>query len=158
MPTLSYMYYSNLWLLQVRKPETPGPPLWQEFAMFCPKICMIIYMNLCNTKGILGSWKLWFSYINEKKVKIKILARFRPIFDFELKEKRSRAQPNQKSFSLSSGSSQLGLDSSLGIGLKLNRSKDIFPSRVMEQPKWIHFHIVSIQQIANKVYHLTKWL
>ena len=28
---------------------------------------MIIYMNLCKTKGILGSWKQWFSYINEKK-------------------------------------------------------------------------------------------
>ena len=121
---------------------------------------MIIYVNLCKAKGVFGSLKLLFRWKLKKKKKKsnQILARFRPIFDFELKEKRSRAQPNQKSFSLSSGSSQLGLDSSLGIGLKLNRSKDIFPSRVMEQPKWIHFHIVSIQQIANKVYHLTKWL
>ena len=60
-------------------------------------------MNLCKTKGVLGSWKLWFSYI-------KISARFRPIFDFEL-GKRSRAEPSWKSFSSSSGSSQLGSDS-----------------------------------------------
>ena len=67
---------------------------------------MIIYMNLCKTKGVLGSRKLWFSYINGKKNqnKIKISARFRLIFDFEL---------SWKSFSSSSGSSQLGSDSSL---------------------------------------------
>ena len=39
-------------------------------------------------KGVFGSGKLWFSYINFKnQIKIKILARFRPIFDFELKGK-----------------------------------------------------------------------
>ena len=75
---------------------------------------MIVYMNLCKTKGVLGSWKLWFSYINEnKKKQIKISARFRPIFGFELNEKRSRAKPSWKSFSSSYGSSQLGSDSSL---------------------------------------------
>ena len=49
--------------------------------------------------------------IYEKKVwiKIKISARFRPIFDLELKGKRSRAEPSWKSFS----SSQLGSDPSL---------------------------------------------
>ena len=75
--------------------------------------CMIIYMNWCKTKVILGSWKLWFSYINENLKKIKISACFRPIFNFELKGKRSRAEPSWKSFSSSSGSSQLGSDSSL---------------------------------------------
>ena len=30
---------------------------------------MIIYMNICITKGVLGSRKLWFSYINENKKK-----------------------------------------------------------------------------------------
>ena len=53
---------------------------------------MIIFMNLYKTKGFLGSWNLRFSYINEKKITIKISARFWPIFDFELKEKRSRAE------------------------------------------------------------------
>ena len=52
---------------------------------------LIIYMNLCKTKCILGSWKLWFSYINEKLKEIKISAGFRPIFNFELKGKRSQA-------------------------------------------------------------------
>ena len=34
-------------------------------------------MNLYKTKGVLGSWNQWFSYINEKKIKeIKISARF----------------------------------------------------------------------------------
>ena len=42
-----------------------------------------------------------------------ISARFRPIFDFELKWKRSRAELSWKSFSSSCGSSQLGSDSSL---------------------------------------------
>ena len=65
-------------------------------------------------KGVLGSWKLWFNYINSKnQTKIKILARFGPVFDFELKGKKSRAEPSWKSFSSSSGSSQLGSDSSL---------------------------------------------
>jgi hypothetical protein len=36
-------------------------------------------------------------------------ARFLPIFDFELMGKRSRAEPSRKSFSSSSGSSQLEL-------------------------------------------------
>ena len=42
-----------------------------------------------------------------------ISARFWPIFNFELKWKRSRAKPSWKSFSSSSDSSQLGSDSSL---------------------------------------------
>ena len=53
---------------------------------------MIIYMKVCNTKGVLVSWKQWFSYIIEKKIKIKISAHFQPIFDFELRGKRSRAE------------------------------------------------------------------
>ena len=58
---------------------------------------MIIFMNLCKKKGILGSWKLWFSYTNEILRRNKnfgsFLARFQPIFNFELKGKRSRAEP-----------------------------------------------------------------
>ena len=50
--------------------------------------------------------------INHKN-KIKISARFWPIFGFELSEKRSRAEPSWKSFSSSYVSSQLGSDSSL---------------------------------------------
>ena len=39
--------------------------------------CKIISMILYKTKGVLGSWKLWFSYINEFfLLKIKISARF----------------------------------------------------------------------------------
>ena len=53
---------------------------------------MIIYINLCKTKGVLGSWKLKFSHINENLKKIKISARFRPIFDFEGKKVTSRAE------------------------------------------------------------------
>ena len=34
---------------------------------------MIIYMNLCNTKGVLGSRKLWYSYINENKRKFRLV-------------------------------------------------------------------------------------
>ena len=63
------------------------------------------------TKGVLESWKLLFSYINENKNKN--FSSFRPIFDFELKRKRSRAELSWKSFSSSSGSSQLGSNSSL---------------------------------------------
>ena len=52
-------------------------------------------MNLCKTKGVLGSWKLWFSYINENFKIVKILACFRQIFDFELRGKRSQAERSQ---------------------------------------------------------------
>ena len=31
---------------------------------------MIIFMNLYKIKGVLGNWKLWFSYINENFKKI----------------------------------------------------------------------------------------
>ena len=76
--------------------------------------CMKIYMNLYKTKGLLGTWKLWFSYINEKKIfKNLNFSWFQPIFDFELKRKRSWAKPSWKSISSSSGLSQLGSDSSL---------------------------------------------
>ena len=54
---------------------------------------------------------------------MKISARFRPIFYFELKEKRSRAEPSWKSFSSSSGSSQLGSDSSL-VGIECSKAKE----------------------------------
>ena len=40
-------------------------------------------MNLCKTKGVLGSWKLWFSYIKELKIK-KIIS--------SIPGKRSRAE------------------------------------------------------------------
>ena len=43
------------------------------------------------------------------------MAPFRPIFDFELKGKRSWAEPSWKSFSSSYGSSKLGSDSSLVV-------------------------------------------
>ena len=76
--------------------------------------CVIIFMNLYKIKGVLGSWKLWFSNINEFfLLKNQNFGSFRPIIDFELKRKRSRAEPSWKSFSSSSGSSQLGSDSSL---------------------------------------------
>ena len=80
------------------------------------------FLNLCKTiNRYFWSWILYFrniilSYsirmINHKN-KIKISARFWPIFDFELNEKRSRAEPSWKSFSSSYGSSQLGSGSSL---------------------------------------------
>ena len=38
-------------------------------------------MNLCKRKGTLGSWKLWFSYINEnKKKQTKAKAKFLIVF------------------------------------------------------------------------------
>ena len=86
--------------------------LWKSLPT---KLIAWSIMNLCKTKWC---WKLWFSYINKKKkkknqIKIIISACFGPIFDFKLKRKRSRAKPSWKSFSSSSGSSQLGSDSSL---------------------------------------------
>ena len=56
---------------------------------------------------------IWLHTREEKKIKIKILAHFCPIFNFELNGKSSRAEPSWKSFSSSSGSSQFGSDSSL---------------------------------------------
>ena len=83
---------------------------------------MIIYMNLYKTKCFLENWKLWFSCINEKKVKkikrIKISARFGQFSISSWREKGhepSRAEPSWISFSSSSGSSQVGSDSSLLI-------------------------------------------
>ena len=51
--------------------------------------------------------------ISNHKNKTEISARFRPILDFALRGKRSRAEPSWKSLSSSYGSSQLGSDSSL---------------------------------------------
>ena len=71
---------------------------------------MIIYMNLCKTKGVLGSWKLWFSYINkDKKTKNKIKIKISADFQFRAEEKKvtSRAEPSWKTFSLSCGSDWL---------------------------------------------------
>ena len=72
---------------------------------------MIIYMNLCKTKGVLGSWKLGFSYINEnlKKKNRLVFGSFLPDFRFRAERKKVTSRPSQKSFS----SSQLGSDSSL---------------------------------------------
>ena len=57
---------------------------------------MIIYMNLYKIKGVLGSWKLWFSNINEIfLLRNQNFGSFRPIIDFELNEKRSRAKPSR---------------------------------------------------------------
>jgi hypothetical protein len=58
----------------------------------------------------------------KKKKKKKKSARFRPIFDFDLKGKSSRAEPSWKSLSSSSGSSQLGSDSSL-VGRCVKKDK-----------------------------------
>mgnify|MGYP006975726399 CR=1 FL=1 len=58
--------------------------------------CMIIYMNLYKIKGVLGSWKLWFSNINEIfLLRNQNFGSFRPIIDFELKRKRPRAEPSR---------------------------------------------------------------
>ena len=66
-------------------------------------------MKIYNTKGVLGSWKLWFSYIIEKKNQSQnfglFLACFWSIFDFELRGKRSRAEPSQAE----NASARLGL-------------------------------------------------
>jgi hypothetical protein len=76
--------------------------------------CMIIYMNLCKTKGVLGIWKLWFSYINESLKKFRLVFRQFWISSWRKKgHEPSQAKPKWKSFSSSSGSCQLGLDSSL---------------------------------------------
>ena len=73
-----------------------------------------LHDNLYKIKFVLGSWKLWFSNINEIfLLRNQNFGSFWPIIDFELKRKRPRAEPSWKSFSSSSGSSQLGSDSSL---------------------------------------------
>ena len=77
---------------------------------------MIIYINSCKTKGVLGSWKLWFSYINgNKKNQNQNFGSFLADFWFRAEwiKVTSPAEPCWKSFSLSYGSSQLGSDSSL---------------------------------------------
>jgi hypothetical protein len=57
---------------------------------------MIIYMNLYKIKGVLGSWKLWFSYINDVfLLQNQNFGSFWPIFDIELKRKRQRAKPSR---------------------------------------------------------------
>ena len=73
-------------------------------------------MNLCKTKGVLGSWKLWFSYINEnKKKQTKSKSKFQLVFCRVsiLSWREKGHEPSWKSFRSSSGSSQLGSDSSL---------------------------------------------
>ena len=84
---------------------------------------MIIFINLHKTKGVLGSWKLWFSYINENLKKIKNFSSFLADFQFRAKGKKvtSRAETSWNSFSSSSGSSKLGSDSSLPILILHNR-------------------------------------
>jgi hypothetical protein len=59
---------------------------------------MIIYMSLYKIKGVLGSWKLWFSNINELfLLRNQNFGSVQPIFDFELKRKRPRAEPENPS-------------------------------------------------------------
>ena len=55
---------------------------------------MIIYMKVCNTKGVLGSWKLWFSYIIEKKNQNQNFGSFSADFWFRAEGKKviSRAE------------------------------------------------------------------
>ena len=72
---------------------------YNQISQFSTSIMIITNSNQLHdnfyefmTKVFLGSWNLRFSYINEKKITIKISACFRPIFDFKLKEKRSRAE------------------------------------------------------------------
>ena len=77
--------------------------------------CMIICMKIYNIKGALGSWKLWFRYFIEKKNQNQNFGSFSANFWFRAEGKKvtSRAEPSWKSFSSSSGSSQLSSDSSL---------------------------------------------
>ena len=58
---------------------------------------MIIHMNLCKTKGVLGSWKLRFSYINEKKMKNENFGSFSADFRFRAEGKKvtSQAEPSR---------------------------------------------------------------
>ena len=70
---------------------------------------MIIYLNLCSMKGIFGfdyyDLAAYFSHFqtnllkklikNRFSTENQIFACFRPIFDFELKGKRSGAKPSQ---------------------------------------------------------------
>ena len=55
-----------------------------------------LHDNLYKIKGVLGSWKLWFSNINEIfLLRNQNFGSFRPIIDFELKRKRPRAEPSR---------------------------------------------------------------
>ena len=60
-----------------------------------------------------------------------ISARFGPIINFELKGKRSRAEPSWKSFSSSPDSSQLGSDSSLVVATALAGLDLVFPPKII---------------------------
>ena len=73
---------------------------------------MVILMNLCLTIGTFGVNLIIFKPILLLIVNHK---NFRLIFDCELNGKRSRAEPNWKSFSPNYGSSQLGSDSLIPI-------------------------------------------
>ena len=112
---------------------------------------MIIHTNLCKTKSFLGSWKVWFNYINKKKKKEK-LAYFWPIFAFELKGKGSRAEPSWKSFSSSSSSSQLGSNSSLIVSDTVYSSVDSNTVWIKEIKK-MRVYIIIIARVETQMDH-----
>ena len=99
--------------------ELTIPTIWQKITNF--------YSYLRTTIKFPNLRQGLFHYYNQfqdrfqsfslkrfiKKMKSKFLLAYPPFIYFELNERRSRAKPSQKTFSLSYGLSQLSSDSSL---------------------------------------------
>jgi hypothetical protein len=69
---------------------------------------MIIFMNIYKTKGVLGSWKLWFSYIYEKKNQNQNFGSFSADFRFRAEGKKVTSRAELKILQLGTDSSLLG--------------------------------------------------
>ena len=82
-------------------------------------------MNLCKTKGILGSWKLWFSYINEKKYQNQNFGSFSADFQFRAEGKKvtSRAELKVLQLELWLEPARLGLISQLKLKYTVGKIK-----------------------------------
>ena len=82
------------------------------------KKCMIIYMKVCDTKGVLGSWKLWFSFLIEKKSQNQNFGSFSEDFLFRAEGKKvtSRAKLKILQLELWLESARLGLTINTCLG------------------------------------------
>ena len=111
-------------------------------------------------KDVLGSWKLSFSYIDKKIFKKsnqnQNLVCFRPIFDFELKGKRSRAEP---SWAGNLSTRALAWASLARLGLITNQGRKWLP--VFQKVFFLNFLLVDyyiiIIEKSNKNFFGKNW-
>ena len=86
---------------------------------------MIIFMNLYKTKGVLGSWKLWFSYINEKKNQNQNFSSFSADFGFRAEGEKATSRAELKILQLVLWLKPAWLGLITSYGLFLCRQSDL---------------------------------